>query len=112
MAYRKLNMPSNQRNAMFRNMVTSLFREERIKTTGPRAAELKSIAEKLVTLAKQGDLAARRQAAAYIFDESIVTKLFSEIATKYADRQGGYTRVIQLGTRRGDAADMVILELV
>ncbi len=112
MAYRKLNLNSSNRNAMFRNMVTSLFRSERIQTTGPRAKELKSIAEKMVTLAKKGDLHARRQAAEYIFDESIVKKLFEEIAPKYADRQGGYTRILKVGTRRGDAAELVILELV
>ncbi len=112
MAYQKLGRVSSHRNAMFRNMITSLFREERIQTTGPRAKELKSIADKMVTLAKKGDLPARRQAMEYIFDEGVVTKLFDEIAPKYADRQGGYTRVIKVGTRRGDAAEMVILELV
>ena len=112
MAYQKLGRVSSHRNAMFRNMVTSLFREERIQTTGPRAKELKTIADKMVTLAKKGDLHAWRQAMEYIFDEGVVAKLFNEIAPKYADRQGGYTRVIKVGTRRGDAAEMVILELV
>ena len=97
---------------MLRNLVTSLFRDERINTTEARAREVKSIAEKLVTTAKQGDLAARRQALAYIYEEKVVKKLFSEIAPKYADRPGGYTRVVRVGRRRGDAAEMVILELV
>jgi len=97
---------------MLRNLVTSLFREERINTTEARAKEVKSIAEKLVTAAKKGDLAARRRALAYIYEEDVVRKLFSTIAPKYADRQGGYTRIIKTGYRRGDAAKMVILELV
>lgn len=112
MPYQKLGRVSSHRNAMFRNLLTSLFREERIQTTGPRAKELKSIADKMVTLAKKGDLHARRQAMDYLFDETVVTKLFEELAPKYADRQGGYTRVIKVGPRRGDAAEMVILELV
>ncbi|MDA8235069.1 MAG: 50S ribosomal protein L17 [Clostridia bacterium] len=112
MAYQKLGRTSSHREAMFRNMVTSLFREERIQTTGPKAKELKSIAEKMVSLAKKGDLHARRQALSYIIDETVVSKLFDEIGPKYAERQGGYTRIIKVGPRRGDAAEMVILELV
>jgi len=112
MAYQKLGRTSSHREAMFRNMVTSLFREERIQTTEPKAKELKSIAEKMVSLAKKGGLHARRQALSYIIDDAVVTKLFDEIAPKYAERQGGYTRIIKVGPRRGDAADMVILELV
>ncbi|KUK83345.1 MAG: 50S ribosomal protein L17 [Pelotomaculum thermopropionicum] len=112
MGYQKLGLTTGHRKAMLRNLVTSLFREERINTTEARAKEVKSIAEKLVTAAKKGDLAARRRALAYIYEEDVVRKLFSTIAPKYADRQGGYTRIIKTGYRRGDAAKMVILELV
>lgn len=97
---------------MLRNLVTSLFRDERINTTEARAKEVKSIAEKLVSTAKKGDLAARRQALAYIYEEDVVRKLFDSIAPKYSERPGGYTRIIKTGHRRGDAASMVILELV
>ncbi|AVX21779.1 MAG: 50S ribosomal protein L17 [Bacillota bacterium] len=112
MAYRKLGRNSGHRRALLRNMVTSLFKEERIETTAPKAKEVRSIAEKMVTLAKRGDLAARRQALAYILDETVVKKLFDEIGPKYAERQGGYTRIVKVGNRRGDAAEVVILELV
>ncbi len=112
MGYQKLGINTGHRKAMLRNLVTSLFREERINTTEARAKEVKSIAEKLVTTAKKGDLAARRRALAYIYEEDVVRKLFNTIAPKYADRQGGYTRIIKTGYRRGDAAKMVILELV
>lgn len=112
MGYQKLGVNTGHRKAMLRNLVTSLFRNERINTTETRAKEVKSIAERLVTTAKQGDLAARRQALAYIYEEDVVRKLFDSIAPKYADRQGGYTRIIKTGHRRGDAASMVILELV
>ena len=97
---------------MLRNLVTSLFRDERINTTEARAKEVKSIAEKLLSTAKKGDLAARRQALAYIYEEDVVRKLFDSIAPKYSERPGGYTRIIKTGHRRGDAASMVILELV
>ncbi|MDK2888720.1 large subunit ribosomal protein L17 [Desulfofundulus australicus DSM 11792] len=112
MAYRKLGRNTGHRRAMLRNLVTSLFRDNRIQTTEPRAKEVKSIADKMVTLAKRGDLAARRQALAYIYDERVVRKLFNDVAPRYADRPGGYTRIIKVGYRRGDAAPMVILELV
>ncbi|MDQ0286126.1 large subunit ribosomal protein L17 [Desulfofundulus luciae] len=112
MAYRKLGRNTGHRRAMLRNLVTSLFRENRIQTTEPRAKEVKSIADKMVTLAKRGDLAARRQALAYIYDERVVRKLFNDLAPRYADRPGGYTRIVKMGYRRGDAAPMVILELV
>ncbi|MBE3585299.1 50S ribosomal protein L17 [Desulfofundulus thermocisternus] len=112
MAYRKLGRNTGHRRAMLRNLVTSLFRNNRIQTTEPRAKEVKSIADKMVTLAKRGDLAARRQALAYIYDERVVRKLFNDVAPRYADRPGGYTRIIKVGYRRGDAAPMVILELV
>lgn len=112
MAYAKLGKTSSHRKAMFRNMVTSLFNSERIQTTEPKAKEVNRIAEKLITLAKRGDLHARRQVLEYVSDEAVVAKLFDTIAAKYETRQGGYTRIVKVGTRRGDAAEMVILELV
>lgn len=112
MAYRKLGMTSSHRRAMLRNIVTSLLREERIETTEPRAKELRRIAEKMITLGKRGDLHARRQALAYLLDEDVVTKLFDTLAKRYAERQGGYTRIIKKGYRRGDAANLVLVELV
>ncbi len=110
--YRKLGRNSAHRKAMLRNLVTDLFREERISTTDTRAKEARREAEKLITLAKRGDLHARRQALAYIYDEGVVAKLFDEIGPRYADRNGGYTRILKLGPRRGDCAEMVFLELV
>lgn len=110
--YRKLGRPSAHRKAMLRNIVTDLLREERITTTDHRAKEARRIAEKMITLAKRGDLHARRQVLAYVYDEDVVTKLFEEIAPKYADRNGGYTRILKLGPRQGDCAEMVFLELV
>ena len=110
--YRKLGRESAHRKAMLRNLVTDLLREGRIQTTEHRAKEARRQAEKMITLGKRGDLHARRQAMAYIFDESVVTKLFEEIAPKYADRQGGYTRILKLGPRQGDVAESVFLELV
>jgi large subunit ribosomal protein L17 len=112
MGYRKLGLLSSHRRAMFRSLVTSLLDKEKITTTEARAKEIRRIAEKLITLGKRGDLAARRQVLQYVWDEKVVGKLFDTIAPKYSERQGGYTRIIKLGTRRGDAADMVILELV
>ncbi len=110
--YRKLGRSSAHRKAMLRNLVTDLLREGRITTTDTRAKEARRQAEKMITLAKRGDLHARRQVLAYVYDESVVTKLFDEIAPKYEDRQGGYTRILKLGPRRGDNAEMVFLELV
>ncbi|MEG6616924.1 50S ribosomal protein L17 [Peptococcaceae bacterium 1198_IL3148] len=112
MSYRKLGRNTAHRKAMLRNLVTSLFREDRIETTETRAKEVRSIAEKLVTVAKKNDLAARRQCLEYIFDEDVVRKLFDDIAPKYNDRPGGYTRIVKTGFRRGDASPMAILELV
>lgn len=97
---------------MFRNMVTSFLEHGRITTTDAKAKELRSIAEKMITLGKKGDLHATRQAAAYIRDKKVVTKLFTTIAPKYADRPGGYTRIIKLGIRPGDTAPVSIIELV
>ena len=110
--YRKLGRPSAHRKSMLRNLVTDLFRYGRIQTTQDRAKETRRIAEKMITLAKRGDLHARRQALAYLFDESVVTKLFEDIAPKYADRNGGYTRILKLGPRQGDNAEVVFVELV
>jgi len=112
MSYRKLGRNSGQRRAFFRGIVTALLKNGRIETTEPKAKELKSIVEKMITLGKQGDLAAIRQVSAYILEESVVKELFENISKKYSDRQGGYTRIIKVGTRRGDAASMVIVELV
>lgn len=112
MGYRKLNRSSSQRDALLRNIVTSFLKEERITTTEPKAKELRSAAEKMISLGKKGDLHARRQALAYLTEEDVVTKLFETIAPKYADRQGGYIRIMKAGFRRGDAAQMVIVELV
>lgn len=120
MVYRKLGRPSSARKALFRSMVTDLFLYEKIQTTEAKAKELRSIADKLITLGKRGDLHARRQVAAYVRPESIeasadqdaIQKLFAVLAPRFAERNGGYTRIVKIGPRRGDAAPMVILELV
>ncbi len=112
MSHRKLNRKTGPRRALLRNMVTSLMIAERIETTETRAKEVNRIADKMVTLAKKGDLHARRQALAYMLDEDAVTKLFEKIAPRYEGRAGGYTRIIKKGPRRGDSAPMVLLELV
>ncbi|MBQ3038249.1 MAG: 50S ribosomal protein L17 [Clostridia bacterium] len=109
---RKLNLPTDQRMALLRNMVTSLLENGKIETTETRAKEARSLAEKMITLGKTNTLHSRRQALAFITKEDVVTKLFAEIAPKYADRNGGYTRIIKTGPRRGDAAPMAIVELV
>ncbi|UWG97944.1 50S ribosomal protein L17 [Dehalobacter sp. DCM] len=112
MAYRKLGVNMSRRRAMLRNIVTSLLKHGKIETTEARAKELNALAEKMITLGKKGDLAARRQVMEYLLDETVVKDLFDTIAPKYADRQGGYTRIMKSGYRRGDAAEMVIIELV
>lgn len=112
MGTRKLNLPTDQRMALLRNLVTSFLENGRVETTLTRAKEAQSIAEKMITLGKANTLHSRRQALEFITKEDVVTKLFAEIAPKYADRNGGYTRVIKEGPRRGDAAPMAILELV
>ena len=112
MAYRKLGRDSSARKALFRSILTSFFEHGRIETTEAKAKEIRGLADQLITLAKRGDLAARRQAIASLMDEEVVRKPFGEIAAKYSDRQGGYTRIMKLGTRRGDAAPMVVIELV
>ncbi len=116
--YQKLSRDSSSRKALFRDLVTDLFLYERIQTTEAKAKELRSIAEKLITTAKRGDLHARRQVASFVRRETLngeqdaIQKLFSELAPRYAERPGGYTRILKLGPRRGDAAPMVYLELV
>ena len=110
--YRKLNRTHEHRKAMFANMASSLIEHEQIKTTLPKAKELKRIADKLITLAKRGDLHARRLAAAQIKQEPAVAKLFNVLGERYADRPGGYTRVLKAGFRYGDMAPMAIIELV
>ena len=126
MAYRKLGRTSAQRKAMLRDLTTDLIINERIVTTEARAKEIRSTTEKMITLGKRGDLAARRLAAAYVRNEvadvreeddkivvqSALQKLFSDIAPRYAERQGGYTRILKTEPRRGDAAQMVSIELV
>lgn len=109
---RKLGRPTDQRRAMLRNLVTSFLKNGKIQTTETRAKETKNLAEKMITLAKRGDLHARRQVLAFVTEEEVVNKLFDEIAPKYTERNGGYTRILKMGPRRGDAAEMVILELV
>ncbi len=110
--YKKLGRNSAHRKSMLRNLVTDLLREGRITTTKMRAREAGRKAEKLITLAKRGDLHARRQVLQYVYDEDVVTKLFDEIAPNYEDRNGGYTRILKLGPRDGDNAEVVYLELV
>ena len=109
---RKLGRPTAHRNAMLRGMVTYLLENGQIETTLTRAKEVRSMTEKMITLGKKNTLATRRAALAYITKEDVVTKVFAELAPKYADRNGGYTRILKLGPRRGDAAEMAIIELV
>ena len=109
---RKLGRPSAHRVAMLRGMVTLLLENGKIETTLTRAKEVRSMAEKMITLGKKNTLASRRAALAYITKEDVVTKLFSEIAPNYANRNGGYTRILKLGARRGDAAEMALVVLV
>ena len=110
--HRKLGRTSDQRRAMLRAMVTYLLENGQIKTTITRAKEVAPLAEKMITLAKQNDLAAYRQALGFITKEDVAKKLFQELGPKYADRNGGYTRVVKIGPRRGDAAEMAIVQLV
>jgi len=112
MGGRKLNRTSAHRSAMFANMASALIKHEQIKTTLPKAKELRPIVEKLITLGKRGDLHARRQAYAQLRDNDIVSKLFSVLKDRYATRQGGYSRVLKAGFRYGDCAPMAIIELV
>ena len=126
MGYRKLGRTSSQRKAMLRDLTSDLIINERIVTTEARAKEVRSLADKMVTLAKRGDLHARRQAAAFVRNElaivqetedevvvqTVLQKLFDDLAPRFAERNGGYTRIMKMGRRRGDAAPMVVLEFV
>jgi large subunit ribosomal protein L17 len=109
---RQLSRTSTHRAATLRNLATSLFRHERIETTTAKAKELRPYAERLITLARKGDLHARRLAGRKIQDRVVLGKLFDEIAPRYAERPGGYTRILKLGNRKGDAAEMSLIELV
>jgi len=109
---RRLGTDTEHHKAILRNMVTDLFKHGRITTTLAKAKELRRVADKMITLAKKGDLASRRKALAFIRDKGVVKKLFSELREKYLDRAGGYTRVIKIGPRRGDASMMAVVELV
>lgn len=109
---RKLSRHPSHRKATLRNMATSLFRHERIETTTAKAKELRPYAERLITLARRDDVHARRLAAAKIQDRDVLGKLFDDIAPRYTERPGGYTRILKLGHRKGDAAEMSLIELV
>ena len=109
---RKLGRPTDQRMALLRNMTTSLLENGKVQTTVTRAKEVQKLADKMVTLGKSNTLHTKRQALSFITKRDVVSKLFDEIAPKYAERNGGYTRVIKIGPRRGDAAEMAVLELV
>ncbi|MFC2949247.1 50S ribosomal protein L17 [Virgibacillus sediminis] len=115
---RKLGRTTDHRLALLRNLASDLIIHERLETTEAKAKELSSVVEKMITLGKRGDLHARRQAAAFLYnqeaneDETVLQKLFNDVAARYEDRQGGYTRVLKLGERQGDGAKMAIIELV
>ena len=109
---RKLGRTASHRTAMLRNMVTSFLRYEKIETTDAKAKELRRVAEKMITLAKKGGLHSRRQAAAVLRDKDVLKKLFDEIGARFADRQGGYTRIVKTGFRAGDSAPLAIVELL
>ncbi|MBQ1862114.1 MAG: 50S ribosomal protein L17 [Clostridia bacterium] len=112
MGTRKLGRSTDHRISMLRGMVTYLLENGQIETTATRAKEVRCIADKMITLGKQNTLHAKRQALSYITKEDVVKKLFDDIAPKYADRKGGYTRIIKTGPRRGDAAEMAIIQLI
>lgn len=109
---RKLGRSTDHRKAMLRAMVTFLMENGKIETTVTRAKEVRSMAEKMITIAKAGDLHSKRQVYSYITKETVAKKVMDEIAPKYADRNGGYTRIVKIGSRRGDAAEMAIIELI
>ena len=111
-AGRNLSRSTGHRLALYRNQVTALLDHEKVTTTEAKAREVRSLAEKMITLAKNGSLASRREALAFVTDKKVVDKLFTEIAPVYADRNGGYTRLLKLGPRHGDSAPMVQIELV
>ena len=110
-AGRKLNRTASHRKALFRNLVTSLLQHEHVRTTDAKAKELRRVADRMITLGKRGTLHARRQALSYIRSRTVVTKLFDEIAARFRERPGGYTRLIKVGPRHGDAASMSVVEL-
>jgi len=112
LAGRKLNRPTGHRNALLRNLVKDLFTHEAIRTTEPKAREARRAAEKIITLGKQGSVAARRQAISFLNDKDIAARVFEEIAPRFAGRNGGYTRILKLGHRSGDNAPMARLELL
>ena len=109
---RKLGRTSDHRKAMLRAMVTFLLENGKIETTVTRAKEVRAMAEKMITIGKAGDLHSKRQVLSYVTKEDVAKKLFDELAPKYADRNGGYTKIVKIGPRRGDAAEMAIIELV
>jgi large subunit ribosomal protein L17 len=109
---RQLSRTASHRRATLRNLATSLFRHGRIETTTAKAKELRPYAERLITLAKRGDLHSRRLAASRVYDSDVLGKLFQDIGPRFAERPGGYTRILKLGTRKGDAAEMSLIELV
>ncbi|MBN1366855.1 MAG: 50S ribosomal protein L17 [Dehalococcoidales bacterium] len=109
---RKFGRATNERLSLYRNLVTDLLNHEKITTTESKAKEIRGIAEKMITLGKDGKLTARRQALAFIFDEKVTDKVFKELATRYASRSGGYTRITKIGPRLGDGAPMAQIELV
>ncbi len=109
---RKLGRSTDHRKAMLRAMVTFLMENGKIETTVTRAKEVRAMAEKMITIAKAGDLHSKRQVYSYITKETVAKKVMDEIAPKYADRNGGYTRIVKIGPRRGDAAEMAIIELI
>ncbi len=111
-AGRKLGRPTDHRLALFRNLVTDLLRHEKIITTDAKAREVRGLAERVITMGKRGDLHSRRRALGYVYDKKVVEKVFAELAPRYADRPGGYSRIVKLGPRRSDSAEMVFLELV
>ena len=112
LGFNALSRKSSQRKALKRNMVTSLFKYERIETTKAKALEVRKMAEKIITRAKEDNVHNRRIVSAYLYDEAMVNKVFTQIAPMFKERKGGYTRILKIGSRLGDAAQMVILELV
>ena len=109
---RKLGRKYSQRKALYRGLVIALVKHERIRTTEAKAKELRPFAERLITLSRRGDLASRRRARRHVADREVLTKLFDEIGPRYGDRDGGYTRILKLGARRGDGAELAVIELV
>jgi large subunit ribosomal protein L17 len=109
---RKLNRPTSQRVLMYRIQVTDLIKHERIKTTEPKAKELRAMVEKIITLGKKGSLSNRRQVLAFVTEEQMVRKVFDDLAVRYTDRKGGYTRIMKMENRKGDGSPMALLELI